>query len=88
MAIVSIATGIAGGPSDTWYPNVCRLHVEPFIKHAIHKGWSFQSRGRDFLLEATNEVFEWMAGPQKPASRSLTRTEANNAVNERLFTAR
>lgn len=41
----------------TWYPTVCRLHVELFIEHAINKGWNFQNRGKDFLLEATNEVF-------------------------------
>ncbi len=49
----------------TWYPTVCRLHVELFIEHAINKGWKFRDRRKDFLLEATNEVFRMDGWPQK-----------------------
>ncbi len=51
----------------TWYPTVCRLHVELFIEHAINKGWKFQDRGKDFLLETTNEVFRLECWPPTKA---------------------
>ncbi|HEY1121294.1 MAG TPA: hypothetical protein VGE67_06820 [Haloferula sp.] len=49
-------------PAANWeehiyYPTVTRHEAAWFIQEAIAGGWEHSSKGRDFILEVTNEIF-------------------------------
>ena len=42
-----------------YYPTVTRHQIEWLIHQAIGKGWIWPSRGPDFILKVTNEIFRF-----------------------------
>lgn len=40
-----------------YYPTVTRHEANWFVREAIARGWDPSCEGKDFVLEATNEVF-------------------------------
>ena len=40
-------------------PTILRVDIDGFIKEAIAKGWNCIEKGKDFRLEASNEIFHY-----------------------------
>jgi len=40
-----------------YYPTVTRHEVEWLIRNAIRNGWDYAAKGKNFTLQASNEIF-------------------------------
>ncbi len=57
-------------PDDhKYYPTIIRDDIDGFIREAIGLGWEYRTRGSDFRLETTNELFRlipyWEERPEE-----------------------